>query len=68
MTDVMVGRTGRVTGAIGPDQLERSWWRSAVAPRAFHAYAADSDESIPKGARVVLIEYLPPRTVVVTRV
>jgi hypothetical protein len=34
---------------------------------AFHAYADDTDETIPPGTRVVVIEYFPPRTVVVSR-
>jgi hypothetical protein len=34
---------------------------------AFHAYSDDSDETIPTGTRVVVIEYFPPRTVVVSR-
>jgi hypothetical protein len=34
---------------------------------AFHAYAADDDETIPTGSRIVVVEYFPPRTVVVTR-
>jgi len=33
---------------------------------AFHAYAADGDDTIPTGKRVVVVEYYPPRTVVVT--
>ena len=34
---------------------------------AFYAYPADGDERIPVGAQVVVLEYEPPRTVVVTR-
>ena len=34
---------------------------------AFHAYAADNDETIPIGSRIVVVEYFPPRTVIVTR-
>jgi len=34
---------------------------------AFHAYSADNDETIPVGSRIVVVEYFPPRTVVVTR-
>jgi hypothetical protein len=34
---------------------------------AFHAYAVDTDEEIPRGQRVVVVEHYPPRTVVVTK-
>jgi hypothetical protein len=33
---------------------------------AFHAYASDGDDTIKPGTRVVVVEYYPPRTVVVT--
>lgn len=33
---------------------------------AFNAYAADTQETIAPGTRVVVVEYFPPRTVVVT--
>jgi hypothetical protein len=35
---------------------------------AFHAYSSDPDETIGAGQRVVVIEYFPPRTVVVSPV
>jgi hypothetical protein len=31
----------------------------------FHAYAADTGHVIPNGTRIVVVEYYPPRTVVV---
>ena len=41
----------------------------AVAVRggteAFHAYASDRDTVVPVGARVLVLEHFPPRTVVV---
>jgi hypothetical protein len=33
---------------------------------AFHAYATDSGTTIAAGSRVVVVEYFPPRTVVVS--
>ena len=33
---------------------------------AFNAYAMDTKEAIPKGTRVFIVEYFPPRTVVVS--
>jgi hypothetical protein len=32
---------------------------------AFHAYAMDPKEAISRGTRIVVVEYFPPRTVVV---
>jgi hypothetical protein len=34
---------------------------------AFNAYASDADETIDPGSRIVVVEYHPPRTVVVAR-
>lgn len=31
----------------------------------FHAYPADKDVALPIGTRVVVVEYHPPRTVIV---
>ena len=33
---------------------------------AFHAYAVDPKEAITRGTRVFVVEYFPPRTVVVS--
>ena len=33
---------------------------------AFHAYCSDGDDTLKVGTRVVVVEYFPPRTVVVT--
>ncbi len=34
---------------------------------AFHAYAHDGEDTLPPGTRIVVVEYYPPRTVVVSR-
>ena len=34
---------------------------------AFHAFAADLDDTLIPGTRIVVVEYFPPRTVVVTK-
>jgi hypothetical protein len=65
--DRMVGRTGRVSGAIGPERLGEVMVPVRGGTEHFHAYAADPDDEIAKGARIVVVEYFPPRTVVVTR-
>ncbi len=35
---------------------------------AFNAYAAEPEQSIARGSRVVVVEHLPPRTVIVSPV
>lgn len=58
---------GRVTGTIGPGKLGEVMVPVRGGSEAFHAYAADGDETIDRGQRVVVVEYFPPRTVVVTK-
>jgi hypothetical protein len=65
--DRMVGKMGRVTGAIGPRSLGEVMVPVRGGTEHFHAYAADPDDEIGKGVRVVVVEYHPPRTVIVTR-
>ncbi len=63
----MIGKMGRVTGTIAPGRLGEVMVQVRGGSEAFHAYAADTDETIPVGSRIVVVEYYPPRTVVVTR-
>ena len=63
----MIGKMGRVTGTIAPGRLGEVMVQVRGGSEAFHAYAADGDETIPVGSRIVVVEYYPPRTVVVTR-
>ena len=62
----MVGKVGRVTGAVGPGRLGEVMVAVRGGSEAFHAYAADGDASYPVGMRIVVVEHYPPRTVVVT--
>ena len=62
----MVGKTGRVTGRIASDRLGEVMIPIRGGTEAFHAYAVDRADEIAPGARVLIIEYHPPRTVVVT--
>ena len=62
----MVGKMGRVTGAISPGKIGEVMIAVRGGSEAFHAYAADDDDEIPRGKRVVVVDYYPPRTVVVT--
>jgi hypothetical protein len=65
--DRMVGRMGRVTGTIGPKRLGEVMIPVRGGTEHFHAYAAEPDDEIGKGVRIVVVEYHPPRTVIVTR-
>ncbi len=63
----MVGKVGRVTGTIGPGKLGEVMVPIRGGSEAFHAYASDSDDTFATGTRIVIVEYYPPRTVVVAR-
>jgi hypothetical protein len=62
----MVGKVGRVIGTVMPGRLGEVMVPVRGGTEAFNAYAADHDDTIPVGRRVVVVEYLPPRTVIVT--
>jgi hypothetical protein len=64
----MIGKVGRVTGTIAPQRLGEVMLPVRGGSEAFHAYAADREETIAPGTRVVVVEYFAPRTVVVTPV
>ena len=63
---VMIGKMGRVTGTIAPGKLGEVMVPVRGGSEAFHAYADDGEANIKIGTRVVVVEYYPPRTVVVT--
>ena len=62
----MVGKIGRVTGTLEPGHLGEVMVSVRGGSEAFHAYASDPAETILKGTRIVVVEYFPPRTVVVS--
>ena len=59
----MVGKYGRVTDTI-PAGGDRKG-EVMIDGEAFHALSSDPTQPIAKGARVAVVEYEPPRTVVV---
>jgi hypothetical protein len=61
----VVGKVGRVTGTVAPGRLGEVMIPVRGGTESFHAYASD-DETIRPGSRIVVVEYFPPRTVVVT--
>ena len=64
----MIGKVGRVTGKIAPGQVGEVMIPIRGGSEAFHAYAADAGDTIATGTRIVVVEYFPPRTVVVSPV
>ena len=63
----MVGKIGRVTGTVAPGEIGEVMVSIRGGSEAFHAYASDTDETLAPGTRIVIVEYYPPRTVVVAR-
>jgi hypothetical protein len=62
----MIGKVGRVTGTIARGRLGEVMVPVRGGTEHFHAYASDGDDTIARGTRIVVVEYFPPRTVVVT--
>jgi hypothetical protein len=62
----MVGKIAEVTGRIGPGLIGEVMVPVRGGVEAFYAVAADAAQVIPAGSEVVVVEYLPPREVVVT--
>jgi hypothetical protein len=63
----MVGKVGRVTGTIRPGRIGEVMVPIRGGTEHFHAYAEDADVTLQPGTRIVVVEYFPPRTVVVTQ-
>jgi hypothetical protein len=61
----MVGKEGRVTGTVAPDRVGEVMVPVRGGTEHFHAYAADGGDVIARGTRIVVVEYLPPRSVVI---
>jgi len=63
----VVGKIGRVTGTVAPGSLGEVMIPIRGGSEAFLA-RTDGKETLPVGARIVVLEYLPPRTVLVSQV
>jgi membrane protein implicated in regulation of membrane protease activity len=61
----MIGKAGRVTGTIAPGHVGEVMVTVRGGTEHFHAYAVDGDDTIRAGTTVVVVEYFPPRSVVV---
>jgi membrane protein implicated in regulation of membrane protease activity len=60
----LIGKFGRVTATIPAGGENKG--EIMIDGEAYHGLATDRDNAIEKGTRVVVVEYEPPRTVVVT--
>jgi len=63
----VVGKIGRVTGAIAAQTVGEVMVPIRGGSEAFHAYAIAREQRIERGERVVVVEYHPPRTVIVSQ-
>jgi membrane protein implicated in regulation of membrane protease activity len=62
----LIGRVGRVTGTVEPGRVGEVMVPIRGGSEAFHARAADPAVTLPVGTRIVVVEYHPPRSVLVT--
>jgi hypothetical protein len=62
----VVGRIGRVTGTVAPGRVGEVMVPIRGGSEAFHARAADPGATLAVGTRIVVVEYHPPRTVLVS--
>lgn len=63
----MVGKMGLVAGRIVPGRIGEVMIPIRGGSEAFHAYGTEGEDEIVPGSRIVLVEYYPPRTVLVSR-
>jgi hypothetical protein len=61
----VIGKEGVVTGRVAPDTVGEVLLRIRGSSETFLAHPAEG-ETIPPNSRVVVLDYWPPRTVVVS--
>ena len=62
----LIGKVGRVTGSIEPGKLGEVMIAIRGGSESYYAYAADQEERIESGTRVVVLEHEAARTVIVS--
>jgi membrane protein implicated in regulation of membrane protease activity len=62
----LIGKVGRVTGTIEPGKLGEVMISVRGGSESYFAYAADQEERIESGTRVVVLEHEAARTVIVS--
>ena len=65
---LMVGKVGRVTGTVGPGLVGEVMIPIRGGSEAFYASPANPDETIPVGTVIMVVDYHPPRNVIVSRI
>jgi len=63
----VIGKVGRVSGRVAKETIGEIMLPVRGGVEAFYAYPADPEEVIEAGARAVVMDYEPPRTVTVAR-
>lgn len=63
--NAVIGKAGRVTGRIAPGEVGAVVIAIRGGTEEFFAYGCRDGQVIEKGARVVVVDYDPPRTVYV---
>ena len=63
----VIGKVGRVCGRVAKGTIGEIMLPVRGGVEAFYAYPADPEEVIEAGARAVVMDYEPPRTVTVAR-
>ena len=62
----VVGRTGIVTTTIPRGGIGEVRVSMGLGSQTFGAYASNRAISLPSGTKVTVLEYFPPRTVIVS--
>lgn len=63
----VLGKVGRVTGRVAHGRVGEVMVGVRGGSEAFFAYPYDAGETFDVGDRVVVVEYDPPRTVLISR-
>jgi hypothetical protein len=63
--DTLIGKLAEVTGTVAPGTVGEVMVSVRGGREAFYAHPAEG-ETIERGRKVLIIEYQPPRTVLVT--
>jgi len=63
----LIGKVAQCTQAIEAGEMGEVMVPVRGGSECYFAYASDAAESIPKGSRVLVLEQMAPRTVIVSR-
>ena len=63
----LIGKVGRLVGSIDPGEMGEVMLPVRGGTETYYCYSSDPAESISEGARVIVVDHEPPRTVIVSR-